>query len=1163
MRIESLLLDAYGPFTDRRIDFGTGMAGLHIVFGLNEAGKSSALRALVDMLFGIPLRTEDNFLHPYSALKIGGVIGDSAERSLKFYRRKKKNNPLVDENGQTVEERELAEFLGGVTREHFELMFGLDHRRLELGGKELLSGESDFAEILFGAGIGSGVSGVVALLREREEKIHKSRGKQELDRELTRFKQLKKSVRENQLRPADYRALKSEIESLQEQRETVVVGLSDLDGELERLKRFSRLLPLVSEYDRLREKRNDLGEVCFISKDAIGQRLQAQNTLDHTRGQKEQLIQEISETREESVRLEVPRALIDHVSEIKRIGEQFGSYRNIARDREQLNLELAGNKGAIDTIMNGLGIGAADREQVKEAANDYGLQDKLLRLISRNEQLTESRNQIEKKTTAAGIEQEKISKQLGRIGKVADFALLIPAINALRSEGDLSRQLEEASMRQVTLKKSIDLSLKKLSLEGANFDEIASLNVPLAETVALFEKQEQKLAKQEESLSLQTKELGSRRSEINRQIEKMQAEDSLPTSDKLKVVRNERDRGWELIKNNWLNGENVEEKAREYDAELPLDQAYETRVEISDSLADLMFEKAETVVQYDLWSKELIDIEKSLNDLEVQKKNLAKENEENQIRWCECWPKEVRPVLTAREMDGWLKKIERVGEKLQEYEDVAAKVRSFTERITEGQVHLGEKLAALGVEHKEPCKNIAELLEFCDLQVEKNREREKRNAQLVSEAEGADNRLAELKKEIDSLEKAERQRKAEWDKQVGDYSFLGDKSEREVEVFLEQLNRLRELIQSDDEMQKRIEQMRVEQERFEHDLKTVLKACSPDLFDQPSAESAERLLARFSIAESNVARKEEIEKRYESLKKKLSEAKEKEAVAETTLNRLMAAADCEDPTGMDEIEQKSQKARELDVRIDRCEADIKKDSTGESMLEIREQLAEIDPDLLPGKIENLRAESRIQTAERDKLSEQIGTATNKLQEMENKAEQEEDAAAMSDCLARINVLAQDYARYRLARILLEAEVEKYRRDNQGPVLHRAKEYFARLTAGAYTELRVEIDDRPALVCVREDGKEVAPTGLSDGTADQLYLALRLGLLEEVMQRNQPLPFIADDLFVNFDDIRAKAGFEVLAQVAEQTQVIFFTHHRHLLELAQDAVSENILHSHEL
>ena len=83
------------------------------------------------------------------------------------------------------------------------------------------------------------------------------------------------------------------------------------------------------------------------------------------------------------------------------------------------------------------------------------------------------------------------------------------------------------------------------------------------------------------------------------------------------------------------------------------------------------------------------------------------------------------------------------------------------------------------------------------------------------------------------------------------------------------------------------------------------------------------------------------------------------------------------------------------------------------------------------------------------------------------------------------------------------------------------------------------------------------SGMSSGTADQLYLALRVAAIEDYLDRSDALPFIADDLFVNFDDRRAGAGFRALGELARKTQVLFFTHHAHLLDIAREALGGSL------
>lgn len=121
--------------------------------------------------------------------------------------------------------------------------------------------------------------------------------------------------------------------------------------------------------------------------------------------------------------------------------------------------------------------------------------------------------------------------------------------------------------------------------------------------------------------------------------------------------------------------------------------------------------------------------------------------------------------------------------------------------------------------------------------------------------------------------------------------------------------------------------------------------------------------------------------------------------------------------------------------------------------------------------------------------------------------------------------------------------------------------FGRLTLGRYTELRIDYEAAtPRLLGVRDGGQRAIDVeAMSDGTADQLFLALRLAAVEQSVAAGVRLPFLADDLFINFDDERARAGFEVLADLAHTTQVLFFTHHVHLAGIARGIVGAD-LHS---
>ena len=177
-------------------------------------------------------------------------------------------------------------------------------------------------------------------------------------------------------------------------------------------------------------------------------------------------------------------------------------------------------------------------------------------------------------------------------------------------------------------------------------------------------------------------------------------------------------------------------------------------------------------------------------------------------------------------------------------------------------------------------------------------------------------------------------------------------------------------------------------------------------------------------------------------------------------------------------------------------------------------------------------------------------------------EAEED---QQHALAEMEVQAEKYVKIKSASMLLRWAIDRYRKEKQAPLFERASNIFSQLTAGSFESLTLDYDDKdkPQIIGIRPDQRHVGVGGMSDGTTDQLYLALRVAAIENHLETVPPLPFIADDLFINFDDERSTAGVEALADLSKHTQVLFFSHHQHLIELAEKNIASEKLSVHHL
>ena len=150
MRIASLHLKAYGPFEGAVLDFERPAAGLQVVHGPNERGKSTAMRAIEALLFGFGRSTADAWDGNYSALRVGAVLDDGVRR-IGLMRRKGNQRTLcefdpvsgAEQPDRPVDPSLIDAMTGGLDARRFAAMHWLDSGQLRVHGRELLNSGSD------------------------------------------------------------------------------------------------------------------------------------------------------------------------------------------------------------------------------------------------------------------------------------------------------------------------------------------------------------------------------------------------------------------------------------------------------------------------------------------------------------------------------------------------------------------------------------------------------------------------------------------------------------------------------------------------------------------------------------------------------------------------------------------------------------------------------------------------------------------------------------------------------------------------------------------------------------------------------------------------------------------------------------------------------------
>jgi uncharacterized protein YhaN len=163
-------------------------------------------------------------------------------------------------------------------------------------------------------------------------------------------------------------------------------------------------------------------------------------------------------------------------------------------------------------------------------------------------------------------------------------------------------------------------------------------------------------------------------------------------------------------------------------------------------------------------------------------------------------------------------------------------------------------------------------------------------------------------------------------------------------------------------------------------------------------------------------------------------------------------------------------------------------------------------------------------------------------------------------LLTIEDRALAYLRLKLGTAAADRALRAYRDRHRSSMMTRASEAFALISRGAYAELVTQPSNGSELLIAKgsDSGSKIA-SELSKGTRFQLYLALRVAGYHEFARAQAPPPFLADDIMETFDDFRAEEAFRLLAGMAATGQVVYFTHHRHLCEIAKAVEPTAIVH----
>lgn len=1138
MRFDELRLLAFGPFTNESLDLrGGAPGGLHVIYGPNEAGKSTSLRAVKNFLFGMPRRSPDAHVHPLPRLAVGATISEG-ERSFVLTRVKRDRNDLLGADGSVVAPELLADLLGHLDERSFSLRFGLDQVELEKGAEALLGGSE---EGLFAAGTaGADARSLLRQLEEEAAALYLARGKlpllnrqnAEYEQAIAELRRSERPVEKWMLQQRAHETAAQEVASIQKQRSLV-------RGELRRLNRLKAVMSDLLEWQKANLRASELKHVPELPFDAFDRRIQISTQLKEAQVEARRIAEDLRAFEQELAQLPPSSPLADIDDEQLQLGARVGTAISARKDLPKRRAALVEQERQIASLLLELGQSVESSRALLVARQllvSSEVTGSVNRLITQFSGLAIAVSGAEDRVKVLDEQIVKFTRQDSQ----CTASDRLPSLEALLAEAHQGQkslfELEQTSKLQSRRGTQIERLRAQVKCD-APWQVIASHLPPRAQ----FEAVVTQLGQTRRLLIELRKERDAYRVRLD-ECNRMRAEEiDLPSDDQLKLAR--------LARDSAILGDRVSDETSP--------ESIMKLVQFADSVVDELRHKADRVYAAEMLGREINDLKEKLTSVEtsVGEQMLAEQAEWQNIVQLGQF---LSVTIPKSEVDilHWYSDLCSIVEFEAEFQAAQQDLERQKSAVGSVEGRIRRELKETTIELALPGLAVRLEQEIRDALKRQEREqlRESRRIQLTKEHELAGVELHRARRAVENWFKS-------WSKAVQPLGLMAETSIERAQEVLATLQRIERLVENATNYEGRILGMKRDTDSLERDISrytendSVLSRAEDDTVDR-----AIRLQEGIRVARGQRDDRLKIRSMIEERRMTLAMVQARLKSAEEQIKVMLSLAAVQTEQELAEVERLAKEKRELALRMSELFERIRVASDGST---IEELLTEAEPwngavRRLIVKIDELDQEgSDLEEALKQAEADAEGTRLGLL------AYQTEDVAVLRqvvvDRAASARASLRKYLVLRASHLMLDEQVTRYAERFSGPIAGRASELFRRVTLGKYSRLSVGVGDR-SLRCVRE-GHELEVSELSRGTRAQLYFALRLASLERHFEQHAAVPLIFDDLFVDFDDDRTTAAFEILSELAEKVQILYFTHLARDVEKAHDAVSKGRLFTH--
>lgn len=1141
MRLQRLGLEFFGHFTDKWLDFGDrpdGGSDFHLVYGSNEAGKTTVMEGYLRLLYGFRHIEPYDFKHKRPNLKVSAALM-LKDGIREFTRLPGRNNSLVDQSGTAVSETALQGVLSGLAIDDYRKLLCLDDATIEDGGDEIANSKGDIGRLLFSAAAGvSDLSEVLDTVDKRCGDLYKKGGSKSVFAQLKRdLDDVTAQIRETDISVSDYRQRKQTLEDAKALEKEVREERQNKLNSQARLEAIAKAFPVSTKIAELTHALEPLHQFPIdldIDPEELVELSKRRVLLEAEQKRLSDLIDEKTQARD---------AIVSQ-PEMVQIQKRLGDLRDL-RDRcataaTDLPRRQIQRNEVVEDMKRGLfDIGLKSVETPDQFVFDLTyLRELEVKFQSVSD--AEAVLRVAKEEAESALENsEAAEKTLADLPEEAGEAPNIKKILDFRDASHIVTEATKAGEALRLAQQSARKALSPLSVDGKSFESVPELSLNYEDAATLARDIESKKG----AVSRSEDELADAEEAVEQLVSRIDAlEDSgtFITDDEAVALRSKRDNLWN-----------------------------EHLVDLSKSSADLFetsmrLDDANGIARHSQ-AKELAEVRQLKVALaEANTKSRAKKTAlEKANSRLDALQSELQEHLSAVGLKrglsptgftDWVRKVEAARE-----QEIAADTTQDTAApVLEAAELLREELARVLDAPEATLDALVSMASKIAAEHEKTKIERKAAQRTVEETE------TEYSKRKNKREDATKMRdvaKRTWAKALE--NAFGDAGK--VIPFPQAFETFREIRESNEKLlglRRQINGMETDQKALKEALQSVI-ANDPNLADMPTTDAYDALLLKSETAVKSDKMREELSGEIDNASATLQSTQSDLDDIDAQVRLSATIFDAAIPTGTVE---------ELRNSVLR----------GRLAIELRGEIASLSSELCSlldvqskSNAEDILAEkplSEIQAAavevERDlsSLEQSLTTA------IENRTRAKSDLDAVTGdadvamLVARrqtieleMESVVRDFLDLRIGHLMADEAIRRYRDKHRSGMMEAAEAAFTELTNGAYGGLTTQIEGtNETLVAIQStDGAAKQAHAMSKGTRFQLYLALRAAAYDQMAANGTVLPFFCDDVFETFDEERTRAACGLMRRIGLTGQAVYLTHHRHVVEIAKDVCGSDV------